>query len=176
MRERSQVQALLRRLTSSGSDGQPLGRAPFETACRAPGSSDRSRAAAAAVRERRSALLVDRIRSRLAEGRPLTGSVTRAGATEAERQAAARLLGRRVGREASRSVWLPGLEETLRRARLAPDLAAAVTVVAGPIANRPAAQAAEAAGWDAAFAPMAEAAGARPALIPWAERVRWLAE
>jgi len=116
--------------------------------------------------------LVDRIRSRLVEGRPLTGSVTRARATEEERQAAARLLGRQVGRWASLSVWLPGLEETLRRAGLAPDLAAAVSAVAGPVADRPAARAAEAAAWEAAFAPVAGAAGARPALLSWAERVR----
>jgi uncharacterized protein (TIGR02679 family) len=116
--------------------------------------------------------LVDRIRSRLAEGRPLTGSVTLAGATEAQRAAAARLLGRQAGRGASLSVWLPGLEETLRRGGLAPDLAAAVSALSGPVANRAAARAAEAAAWEAAFAPVARAAGRRPALAVWEERVR----
>lgn len=116
--------------------------------------------------------LVDRIRSRLSEGRPLTGSVTLAGATEAQREAAARLLGRQVGRGASLSVWLPGLEWTLRRGGLAPDLAAAVSALAGPVANRAAARAAEAAAWEAAFAPVAAAAGRRPALAAWLERVR----
>ncbi len=116
--------------------------------------------------------LVDRIGSQLAQGRPLTGSVTLSGATEAQRQAVARLLGRPVRHGASLSVWLPRLDETLRRAGLAPDLAAAVGVLTGPIANRPAARAAEAAAWEAALAPVAGAAGARPALAEWAERVR----
>ena len=116
--------------------------------------------------------LVDRIRSRLAENRPLTGSITLAGATEAQREAAARLLGRQVGRGASLSVWLPGLEETLRRGGLAPDLAAAVSALAGPVANRAAARAADAAAWESAFAPVVGAAGARPDLAPWVERVR----
>jgi len=116
--------------------------------------------------------LVDRIRSRLAENRPLTGSITLPGATEAQREAAARLLGRQVGRGASLSVWLPGLEETLRRGGLAPDLAAAVSALAGPVANRAAARAADAAAWESAFAPVVGAAGARPDLAPWVERVR----
>jgi uncharacterized protein (TIGR02679 family) len=116
--------------------------------------------------------LVDRIRSRLADGRTLTGSVTLAGATEAQREAAARLLGRPVGRGASLSVWLPGLEETLRRGGLAPDLAGAVSALAGPVANRAAARAAEAAAWEAACEPVAAAAGKRPALAAWEGRVR----
>lgn len=102
----------------------------------------------------------------------MRGSVTLSDATEAQRQAVARLLGRPVGRGASLSVWLPKLEETLRRAGLAPDLAAAISTLTGPIVNRPAARAAEVAAWEAAFAPVAVAAAARSALAEWSERVR----
>jgi uncharacterized protein (TIGR02679 family) len=116
--------------------------------------------------------LVERVRSQLAEGRPLTGGVTLSDASEAQRQAVARLLGRPVGRGTSLSVSLPALAAVLARGGLAHDLAAAVTALTGPVPNQPAARAVEAAAWAVAFTPVAGAVRARPALAEWADRLR----
>ena len=87
--------------------------------------------------------LIDRIRVRLERGEPVDGTVTLVGATPEQRQAAARLLGRAIGRGTSLSVPLPEVEATLREAGIAPGLSAAVEVLAGPVRDRAAERAAE---------------------------------
>src|ERR1035441_5114464 len=87
--------------------------------------------------------LIDRIRVRVDGGEPVDGTVTLVGATPEQRQAAARLLGRAIGRGTSLSVPLPEVEATLREAGIAPGLSAAVEVLAGPVRDRAAERAAE---------------------------------
>jgi len=79
------------------------------------------------------AWLRGRIRDRLARGASLAGTVTLTGATPAQRQAAARLLGRPPGRGTSLSVPLPAVEQAVRSAGLASDLRAAVEALAGVV-------------------------------------------
>ncbi len=95
------------------------------------------------------AWLVERLRERLAAGRPLTGTVTRQPATVSERSAVAELLGRPLRPAASVSVALTDVEGVLRRAGVAPDLRAAVEALAGPVADRAASAAAGARAWGA---------------------------
>src|ERR1019366_854274 len=66
--------------------------------------------------------LIDRIRVRLERGEPVDGTVTLVGATPEQRQAAARLLGRAIGRGTSLSVPLPEVEATLREAGRAAEI------------------------------------------------------
>ncbi|HEX8859488.1 MAG TPA: TIGR02679 domain-containing protein, partial [Actinomycetes bacterium] len=68
--------------------------------------------------------LIERARARLERGLPLEGIVALDRATEAQRRAIARLLGRPAGRGASLHVPLAAVDTVLRRGGLAPDLAA----------------------------------------------------
>jgi uncharacterized protein (TIGR02679 family) len=111
--------------------------------------------------------LVERARARLERGVPLDGTVTLEGATETQRRAAARLLGRPAGKGASLSISLPAVEAVLRGAGLAPDLAAAVQALAGPVTDRAAER-----HWSAVLAVAEQAAQDRPALTPWVEWLR----
>jgi uncharacterized protein (TIGR02679 family) len=77
--------------------------------------------------------LVERIRGRIARGVPLNGVVALSGATPAQRQAAARLTGRPLGRGSSLSVSLPAVDSAVRAAGLAPGLRSAVERLSGPI-------------------------------------------
>jgi uncharacterized protein (TIGR02679 family) len=115
--------------------------------------------------------LVERARARLERGRPLDGTVTLEGATEAQRRAVARLLGRPAGRGASLHVSLPAVEAVLRSAGLAPDLAAAIRALSGPVTDRAAERSAAEQRWTAVLAIAEQAANRRPELTPWAQ---WL--
>jgi uncharacterized protein (TIGR02679 family) len=116
--------------------------------------------------------LIDRARARLERGLPLEGIVALDPATEAQRRAVARLLGRPAGRSASLHVPLGAVDTVVRRGGLAPDLAAAVEVLGGPIVDRTAARDAAEAAWAAALAPAEQVAERRPALAPWVEWLR----
>jgi uncharacterized protein (TIGR02679 family) len=116
--------------------------------------------------------LVERVRARLERGLLLDGAVTLAGASEAHRRAVARLLGRPAGRGASLSVSLPAVEELLRGAGLAPDLATAVRALTGPVTDRAAERSAAERHWSAVLAVAEQAARRRPALTPWVEWLR----
>jgi uncharacterized protein (TIGR02679 family) len=116
--------------------------------------------------------LVERVRARLERGLLLDGAVTLVGASEAHRRAVARLLGRPAGRGASLSVSLPAVEELLRGAGVAPDLAAAVRALTGPVADRAAERSAAERHWSAVLAVAEQAARRRPALTPWVEWLR----
>src|SRR5689334_22784630 len=77
--------------------------------------------------------LVDRLQRRLEQGRPLTGTLVRNPATDAERAAIDALLGRGRRPATRTSVRLEDLAAVLRRACLADSLAEAVVALRGPI-------------------------------------------
>lgn len=110
------------------------------------------------------AWLLDRLRRRLAGGKPLSGTVTLGSATHDQRKAVERLLGRRAGVGASLSVSLDELDVVLRRSGSAPDgLADAVRLLIGAVPDR----ATEAAAWAAVHEPLDELVARRPALAAW---------
>ena len=118
------------------------------------------------------AWLVERARRRLERGEPLTGTITLADATPAQRQAVQRLLGRPQRAGTALTVSLPAVDEVLRRSGACPDgLAAAVEALTGPVRLRADETAAVDRAWRAAFTPL-EAAATRPALRDWYDRVR----
>jgi uncharacterized protein (TIGR02679 family) len=119
------------------------------------------------------AWLLDRVRHRIEHGTPLAGPVTLKGASAAQRDAAERLLGRRPRAGRALTVSLTELDELLRRSRLHRDgLAAAVTVLTGPVSVRAEARAVERAAWDRAFAGLSEVVLDKPELANWFERLR----
>ncbi|QBI20869.1 TIGR02679 family protein [Egibacter rhizosphaerae] len=91
--------------------------------------------------------LVERCARRLARGQTLTGTMTLAEASRAQREAAARLLGRHPGRGSSLSVPLARVAEVLAEAGIAGDLATAVQALAGPVDDEHAAALAHEARW-----------------------------
>jgi uncharacterized protein (TIGR02679 family) len=93
------------------------------------------------------AWLVERIRGRLERGEPVDGTVTLVGATPQQRRAAARLVGRNLGRGTSLSVPLPEVAAVLRKTAAAPGLAAAVQAVGGPVRDLAAERAADLQRW-----------------------------
>ncbi len=98
------------------------------------------------------AWLVDRIRGRLERGEPIDGTVTLVGAMPTQRRAAARLLGRNVGRGTSLSVPLPAVAAELWRAAAAPNLVPAVEALGGPVRNLAAERATDLKRWADALA------------------------
>jgi uncharacterized protein (TIGR02679 family) len=79
------------------------------------------------------AWLVERLRSRIEHGRPLTGTVSRRGASVAERAAVARLLGRPVRGGDALTLRLEDLDAEIADAGLAADLKTAVQALTGPL-------------------------------------------
>ncbi|WP_223830434.1 TIGR02679 family protein [Nocardiopsis quinghaiensis] len=119
------------------------------------------------------AWLLERSRRRLREGRPLTGTVTRGGATEEERAALSALLGRRPGRGTTVSVRLEQLDVLLRDSGACPDgLAAAVELLTGPVAPREEEREREERAWARVFAPLERVCAPVPALEAWCAGVR----
>lgn len=118
------------------------------------------------------AWLLDRARTRLEAGLPLTGAVTRANATDAERAAAASVLGRRVGAGRTLTIRLEDLDEVVRSSGVAAGLAAAVVALRGPIVNRRDLAERASRDWDAAFVPLAALAESDPSLAGWLSWVR----
>lgn len=116
--------------------------------------------------------LVARMRRRLSRGEPLTGVVTRPGATSAERAAVQRLLGRPPRPGAALTVSLAAVDEVVRRSGACRDgLAAAVVALTGPVVDTVAESAAEAAAWADALEPLADLVARRPVLTTWHDRV-----
>lgn len=118
--------------------------------------------------------LVERVRGRLVAGHPLTGAVSLAAPTPGQRSAVERLLARPPGGGRSLTVRLEAVDGVLRRSGISPDgLAAAVTVLTGPITPLAQARAEQDAAWDRAYAPLDTLVGDdRPELAAWAARVR----
>jgi uncharacterized protein (TIGR02679 family) len=118
------------------------------------------------------ARLVQRLRTRLEQGRPLTGTMALPGADAAERDAINRLLGRMPARGNAVAVSLERLEERLRAAGICPNLRAAVEELAGPAVNRRAQREAENREWDDLFAAAAKRISGRPELESWLAQMR----
>jgi uncharacterized protein (TIGR02679 family) len=117
--------------------------------------------------------LLDRARRRLENGEPLDGTVVRNPATEAERAAAARLLGRPVRPGRALTVSLPAVDALLRGSGAHPaGLADAVVALTGPLTFRHEAAAAETAAWQRALAPLATVVREQPLLAAWYASLR----
>jgi uncharacterized protein (TIGR02679 family) len=115
------------------------------------------------------AWLVQRVRDRLAAGRPLDTSATLRSATPEQRRAAESLLGRRLRSATSLTVPLAEVDRVLRESLACPDgLAAAVVALTGPVADKRAQDAALAASWEQALAELDHpAVTGRPELATW---------
>ena len=114
------------------------------------------------------AWLVQRARDRLEAGRPLTGTITLAAATSAQRRAAERLTGRTARSGASLSVSLTEVDRILRDSGAAQGgLAEAVTRLTGPLRDRNRERAVLAAAWASAFTSLDTAVDGRDELGPW---------
>ncbi|MCX5400318.1 TIGR02679 family protein [Streptomyces sp. NBC_00102] len=128
------------------------------------------------------AWLLERVRRRLERGRPLTGPVSLAAPTPAQREAAERLLGRAPGGGKVLTVRLDAVDALLIGSGAGPEgLAAAVTTLTGPVVLLEEVRRSEDRAWREAYAPLATLAGAAtPAvaagevrrLAEWAARVR----
>ncbi|WP_314224623.1 TIGR02679 family protein [Streptomyces zaehneri] len=116
------------------------------------------------------AWFVDRVRQRMARGRPLTRSVTLSDPDESQRRAADRLLGRAPRPSGSLSIRLATVDEILRRSGVSPDgLAVAVVALTGPVVLHAETRNREERAWQEAYAPL----GILDAeLARWAERIR----
>ncbi len=116
--------------------------------------------------------LVERVRARMERGQPLTGQISLAAPTAAQRRAVETLLGRppRLGR--SLTVSLGNLDDVVRRSGIHADgLWGAVITLGGPVTVRPDALAARDAAWQRALAPLAKVVVERPILRPWYDRI-----
>lgn len=112
--------------------------------------------------------LVDRARTRIERDQPLTGTVTYASPTPAQRHAVERLLGRSPGRGASINVSLDEVDRIVRRSGLHDDgLVGVVAVLRGDVVPTAVAAAQRRAAWDAALSPVAAIAATRPELGAW---------
>ncbi|MFJ8648316.1 TIGR02679 family protein [Streptomyces sp. NPDC093546] len=113
---------------------------------------------------------VDRVRQRMARGRPLTGSVTLSDPEESQRRAAERLLGRAPRARGSLGIPLDTVDQILRRSGVSPGgLAAAVVALTGPVVLHAETRNREEQAWEEAYAPL----GTLDAeLAHWAERIR----
>jgi uncharacterized protein (TIGR02679 family) len=114
--------------------------------------------------------VVERVRLRLEQGRPLAGSITLAEASADQRRAVDGLLGRapRLGR--SLTVPLADLDAVVRRSGLHPDgLGPAVVALTGPVVVRAQERAGLAGAWAAAVEPLRELVARRPELAAWYE-------
>lgn len=115
------------------------------------------------------AWLVQRARRRMEREEPLTGSVSLATPTDAQRRAAERLLGRPPAGGRSLTVRLDAVDVVLRRSGISPGgLTAAVTALTGTVVPARTARAAEDRAWQQAYTPLDQL----PRLAPWAERLR----
>jgi uncharacterized protein (TIGR02679 family) len=112
--------------------------------------------------------LVERIRKRAAEGRPLTGTLTLSAATPAQRRAVEILLGRAPSRGASLTVRLEEIEAILRTSGIHPGgLRAAVEELTGPIPDNKANAHAVAQAWRHAYEPLDDAVSGNVFLESW---------
>jgi uncharacterized protein (TIGR02679 family) len=117
------------------------------------------------------AWLVERVRRRMADGRPLTGSLTLASASPAQRRAVDALLGRAPSRGTSLSVRMEELDALLRTAGIhIGGLGAAVEELTGPIPDTRAEALAAAQAWRYAYEPLDAAVSGNAHLEDWWSR------
>ncbi|MFD7812968.1 TIGR02679 family protein [Streptomyces sp. NPDC059785] len=116
------------------------------------------------------AWFLERVRQRMASGRPLTGTVTLAHPDELQRRAAERLLGRTPGAGRSLTVRLDAVDAILRDSGVSPGgLEAAVVALTGPVAVHAEVRGRRERAWQEAYGPLdALDAG----LAEWADRIR----
>ncbi|MFK0281160.1 TIGR02679 family protein [Streptomyces sp. NPDC090499] len=116
------------------------------------------------------AWFLERVRQRMAAGRPLTGTVTLAGPDDLQRRAAERLLGRPPSAGRSLTVRLDTVDEVLRRSGVSPDgLETAVVALTGPVVPRAETRDRLSEAWETALAPLA---AVNAELADWAGRIR----
>jgi uncharacterized protein (TIGR02679 family) len=114
--------------------------------------------------------VLDRVRSRIERGRPLTGPISLPTATPAQRRAIETLLGRAPSSGRSLTVSLNELDAVIRRSGAHADgIGAAVIALTGPVVVHAEARALLADAWELALAPLAAVAARRPGLSPWFE-------
>ncbi|MCX4696465.1 TIGR02679 family protein [Streptomyces sp. NBC_01408] len=119
------------------------------------------------------AWLVERARRRLERGQPLTGAVSLATPSAAERVAAERLLGRAPGAGKALTVRLDAVDAVLVRSGISPGgLEAAVTVLTGRVVPLDEVRRSEEQAWGEAYAPLTLLAEEHPEHAAWAGRVR----
>ena len=112
--------------------------------------------------------LVERIRKRAAEGRPLTGTLTLSAASPAQRRAVDTLLGRAPSRGTSLTVRLEELDALVRTSGIQPGgLRAAVEELTGTIPDNKADAQAEAQEWRRAYEPLDQAVSGNAYLEAW---------
>jgi uncharacterized protein (TIGR02679 family) len=116
--------------------------------------------------------LVQRLRSRLERGRPLTGTLALPDASDAERDAINRLLGRVPTRGNTAAVSLDQLEDKLRAAGVCPSLQAAVEELTGPVVDLRAKREMVESRWTALFAAASNKIAPRPELKNWLDQLR----
>ncbi|MFJ7589625.1 TIGR02679 domain-containing protein [Streptomyces sp. NPDC097617] len=117
--------------------------------------------------------LVERVRRRLERGQPLTGALSLAAPTPAERAAAERLLGRAPGAGRALTVRLDAVDAMLVRSGISPEgLAAAVTALTGRVVPLEEARRSEEQAWREAYAPLTLLAEDLPHHAAWAVRAR----
>jgi len=112
--------------------------------------------------------LLARLRQRLERGQPLTGKLTLAALTPAQRDAIDSLLARPPSATGATpratTLSLDELAAILAESGIAPDLRAAVEHLAGPVENKSAVRDARAAEWNAIFAQAPQTLREHPAL------------
>ena len=115
--------------------------------------------------------LVERLRRRLARGKPLTGHVSLRRPGAEERRAVEALLGRAPGDGESLSVSLEALEQVLQHAEICADLTAAIEVLCGPQVDQRDLDRRREAAWDELWR-SAEAEIERPEIRAWLDQRR----
>ncbi|MBH1938545.1 TIGR02679 family protein [Streptomyces sp. AV19] len=115
------------------------------------------------------AWLVERVRRRLEREQPLTGPVSLAAPTEAQRTAVERLLGRAPRPGRSLTVRLDAVDGVLRRSGISPGgLVTAVEALTGPVTPLRETRRNESRAWQQAFRPLQALGRDLPRLAGWA--------
>lgn len=116
--------------------------------------------------------LVSRARDRISRGLPLTGTVVRKPATNSEREALARLIGRLPGTANSLSASLADVDRVLRESGIAEGgLIEAVEALGGAVAIRRDEASRLREEWSAAHEPLRVLGESHPRWMPWVEGV-----
>ncbi len=116
--------------------------------------------------------LIRRLRARMERGEPLEGSVSLGGASPEQRDAVARLFGRKPTRASGLTVDLKKLADVLARAEMCDSLAEAVVAISGPVDNRVEEQARRGRQWSEVYRDAERRLSRRPDLLPWLAELR----
>lgn len=116
--------------------------------------------------------LVRRLRARMSRGEPLEGPISLVEASPEQRDAVARLLGRKPTRAAGLTVDLKKLAEVLSRAEMCDSLAEAVVALSGPVENRAEEHARRERQWSDVYRDAENCLSGRPELLQWLAELR----